>query len=67
VAADPEFGPLIIEPLKMQEVDAFGDFAIQLRAEMMTLPGEQFVVRRAAFAFLTVASIQLALRRLARL
>jgi moderate conductance mechanosensitive channel len=50
LAAEPEFASLIIEPLKMQGIDAFGDFAIQLRAKMMTLPGEQFVVRRAAFA-----------------
>jgi small-conductance mechanosensitive channel len=50
LAAEPEFAPLIIEPLKMQGVDAFGDFAIQLRAKMMTLPGEQFVIRRAAYA-----------------
>ena len=50
LAAEPEFAPLIIEPLKMQGVDAFGDFAIQLRAKMTTLPGEQFVIRRAAFA-----------------
>ena len=50
LAAEPEFAPLILQPLKMQGVDAFGDFAIQLRAKMMTLPGEQFVIRRAAFA-----------------
>ncbi len=50
LAADPEFAPIIIEPLKMQGVDAFGDFAIQLRLKMMTLPGQQFMVRRAAFA-----------------
>jgi moderate conductance mechanosensitive channel len=50
LVAEPEFASLIIEPLKMQGIDAFGDFAIQLRAKMMTLPGEQFVVRRAAFA-----------------
>jgi small-conductance mechanosensitive channel len=50
LAADPEFAPLIIEPLKMQGVDAFGDFAIQLRAKMKTLPGEQFVIRRVAYA-----------------
>ena len=50
LTAEPEFAPLIIEPLKMQGVHAFGDFAIQLRAKMMTLPGEQFVIRRAAFA-----------------
>jgi moderate conductance mechanosensitive channel len=50
LAAEPEFAPLILEPMKLQGVDAFGDFAIQLRAKMMTLPGEQFVVRRAALA-----------------
>ena len=50
LAADPEFTPMIIEPLKMQGVDAFGDFAVQLRAKMMTLPGEQFVIRRVAYA-----------------
>ena len=50
LAAEPDFAPLIMEPLKMQGVDAFGDFAIQLRAKMMTLPGEQFVIRRAAYA-----------------
>src|SRR5208283_4073904 len=35
---DPEFAPLIIEPLKMQGVDNLGDFAVQIRAKMMTLP-----------------------------
>ena len=50
LAADPEFTPMIIEPLKMQGVDVFGDFAVQLRAKMMTLPGEQFVIRRVAYA-----------------
>ena len=42
LAEDPEFKPLIIEPLKMQGVDALGDFAVQLRMKMMTLPGENF-------------------------
>ena len=50
LAAEPEFASLIIEPLKVRGTDAFGDFAIQLRAKMMTLPGELFVVHRAAFA-----------------
>ena len=48
LAADPEFAPHIIEPLKMQGVEQFGDFAIQLRLKMMTKPGEQFVIRRRA-------------------
>jgi small-conductance mechanosensitive channel len=52
---DEEFAPLIIEPLKMQGVDAFGDFAVQIRAKMMTLPGEQFVIRRKAYAMIKKA------------
>ena len=49
---DPEFAPLILEPLKMQGVDQFGDFAVQIWAKMMTLPGEQFVIRRKAYAMI---------------
>jgi moderate conductance mechanosensitive channel len=52
---DPEFAPLIIEPLKMQGVDNLGDYAVQLRAKMMTLPGEQFVIRRKAYALIKKA------------
>ena len=55
LAQDPDFAPLIIEPLKMQGVDAFGDFAVQIRVKMMTLPGEQFVIRRKAFAMIKKA------------
>ncbi|MBQ0821681.1 mechanosensitive ion channel family protein [Microvirga sp. HBU67558] len=50
MAADPEYAPNIIEPLKMQGVEQFGDFAIQIRCKMTTRPGEQFVIRRKAFA-----------------
>jgi moderate conductance mechanosensitive channel len=52
---DEEFAPLILEPLKMQGVDALGDFAVQLRMKMMTLPGEQFVIRRKALAMIKKA------------
>jgi small-conductance mechanosensitive channel len=55
LAADPEFAPNIIEPLKMQGVEQFGDFAIQLRMKMTTRPGEQFVIRRKAFAMIKKA------------
>jgi small-conductance mechanosensitive channel len=55
LAQDPEFAPVIIEPLKMQGVDALGDFAVQLRMKMMTLPGENFVIRRRALAMIKVA------------
>jgi len=55
LAADPEFAPNIIEPLKMQGVEQFGEFAIQVRMKMMTRPGEQFVIRRKAYAMLKKA------------
>ncbi len=49
LAADPELGPGIITPLKMQGVVQFGDFAIQVQTKMMTKPGEvQFLGRRRA-------------------
>jgi len=55
LAADPEFAHNIIEPLKMQGVEQFGEFAIQVRMKMMTRPGEQFVIRRKAYAMLKKA------------
>ncbi len=55
LAADEEMGPNILEPLKMQGVEQFGDFAIQIRMKMMTRPGEQFVVRRKAYAAIKTA------------
>lgn len=55
LAADPEFAPKIIEPLKMQGVEEFGEFAIQIRMKMMTKPGEQFTIRRKAYALLKKA------------
>src|SRR5207237_7722282 len=44
--ADPEFGPNILEPLKMQGVEQMGDYAIQLLLKMMPKPVEQFMIRR---------------------
>jgi moderate conductance mechanosensitive channel len=55
LAQDPEFAPLILEPLKMQGVENLGDFAVQIRMKMMTLPGEQFVIRRKAYALIKKA------------
>ena len=55
LAADPEFGPKIIEPLKMQGVEQFGDYAIQIRMKMMTKPGEQFPIRRRAYGMIKKA------------
>jgi small-conductance mechanosensitive channel len=55
LAQDPEFAPHIIEPLKMQGVEQFGDYGIQIRLKMMTKPGEQFVIRRRALALIKKA------------
>src|SRR4051794_9588663 len=55
LAADPECAPDVIEPLKMQGVEQFGDYAIQLRLKMMTKPNEQFVMRRRALAMIKKA------------
>lgn len=55
LAADPEFASKIIEPLKMQGVEQFGDYAIQIRMKMMTKPGEQFPIRRKANALIKKA------------
>jgi small-conductance mechanosensitive channel len=55
IVADPELAPNIIEQLKMQGVEQFGDFTIQIRLKMMTKPGEQFVIRRRAYAMIKKA------------
>jgi moderate conductance mechanosensitive channel len=49
---DPELAPVILDTLKMQGVQQFGDFAIQIRMKLMTRPGEQFTVRRRAYAII---------------
>jgi small-conductance mechanosensitive channel len=52
LAADPEYAPNLLETLKMQGVEQFGDFAIQIRMKMTTKPGEQFVIRRKALSLI---------------
>ena len=53
--ADPELAPSIIETLKMQGVVEYGDFAIKVGLKMMCKPGQQFVVRRRAYAMIKKA------------
>lgn len=43
---DPEFAPHVIETLKMQGVDEFGDFAIKIKLKLMVKPGEGATIRR---------------------
>jgi len=49
---DPELGPNIIEPLKMQGIEQMADYGVQIRLKFMAKPGEQFGVRRKALAML---------------
>jgi small-conductance mechanosensitive channel len=56
LAADPELAAGIMEPLKMQGVQEFGDFAVQLRLKMKTRPGDvQYVARRRALGLIKKA------------
>jgi moderate conductance mechanosensitive channel len=55
LAEKPEYAPHIIEPLKMQGIGEFGDYAIQIKMKMMTKPNQQFVIRRRAFAMIQKA------------
>ena len=49
LAADPEYAPHVIEPLKMQGVQNFGDYGISVGLKMTTRPGQQFQIRRKAY------------------
>lgn len=44
--SEPEFAPLIIEPLEVLGVDRFADSAVMLRARIKTLPMRQWTVGR---------------------
>jgi len=55
LAAEPDFAKNIIEPLKMQGVEAFGEYGMTIRMKMMTKPSEQFTIRRRALALIKTA------------
>lgn len=52
---DPEFAPQILETLKMQGVEEFGDFAIRVSLKMTTRPGNQSSIRHHAYALIKSA------------
>ncbi len=43
---DPEFGPLILEPLDILGLDSFGDSAVVIKARFKTIPIKQWAVGR---------------------
>ncbi len=53
--ADPALAPNIIETLKMQGIEEYGDFAIKIRLKLTAKPGEQFVIRRRAYGMIKQA------------
>ncbi len=55
LASDPEFAADTLEPLKMQGIDNFGDFAIELRMKLMTKPNTQFKMKRQALMMIKKA------------
>lgn len=55
LAADPEFAADTLEPLKMQGIDNFGDYAIVLKMKLMTKPGTAFAIKRRALMMIKKA------------
>jgi small-conductance mechanosensitive channel len=47
---DPELGPMILEPVKSQGVTQVDDSGFLIGVKFITQPGEQFMVRREAYA-----------------
>jgi moderate conductance mechanosensitive channel len=56
--ADEEFGPFIIETVKMKGVEQFGDYGINLSFAMMTKPGYQTMIRRRAYMMIREVFVQ---------
>jgi len=46
LAEDPELGPKILAPLKMQRVENFGDYGIEIKTKMTCVPSGQWEVRQ---------------------
>lgn len=49
LATDPEFAPWVIEPIKMQGIQEFGEYGIVIRMKMTTKPGGAFAMKRKFF------------------
>jgi small-conductance mechanosensitive channel len=52
---DEELGPLLLEPLKSQGVNRMDDSAFIVRCKFTALPGQQFYLRREAYARIQAA------------
>jgi len=55
IAADPELGPKLLEPIKSQGVREMGDSAMGMRVKYKTKPGDQFAIRREVYRLMQEA------------
>ena len=46
---DPEFGPMMLAPMKSQGVNRMDDSALIIRCKFTAIPGQQYLIRREAF------------------
>ena len=46
---DPQWGPLLLAPVKSQGVNRMDDSALIVRFKFTAVPGQQFLIRREAF------------------
>ena len=46
---DPQFGPLMLAPMKSQGVNRMDDSALIIRCKFTSVPGQQYLIRREAF------------------
>jgi small-conductance mechanosensitive channel len=49
IAADPELGPKLLEPIKSQGVREMDDSAMVMRVKYKTKPGDQFAIRKEVY------------------
>ena len=52
---DEELGPLMLEPLKSQGVNRMDDSSFIIRCKFTSIPGQQFYIRREAYARIQAA------------
>jgi moderate conductance mechanosensitive channel len=55
---DPEVGPMILEPVKSQGVTQVDDSGFLIGVKFISRPGEQFMVRREAYARIKKAFVE---------
>ncbi len=55
IAADPELGPKLLEPIKSQGVREMDDSAMVMRVKYKTKPGDQFAIRKEVYRLMQEA------------